>query len=95
MNDRIDHAAQAREALKAGRESVTKARIAAQQGWPDEADAHGKKAHGCWMQAQAEATLALVEQKRIQNLLTYIALPLSVHETESEAWLEVNEGLGL
>lgn len=71
MSARIDHAAEARRALEEGRESAAKAKTAAQAGYAAEADAHGKKAHGCWMQAQAEATLALVEQQRIANLLAY------------------------
>ena len=45
--------------------------------------------------AQVHATLALVEQQRIANLLTYIALPMEIHGTESDAWPEINDGLGL
>lgn len=37
-----------------------------------EADAQGKKAMGCWAQANAEATLALVEQLRVMNLATVL-----------------------
>ena len=47
------------------------------------------------LSAQVHATLALVEQQRIANLLTYIALPMEIHGTESDAWPEINDGLGL
>lgn len=39
--------------------------------------------------------LAAVEQQRIDNLMTYLKLPMRVHGTESEAWPQINEGLGL
>lgn len=45
--------------------------------------------------ALVHATLALVEQQRIANLIAYVALPMEVHGTESDAWPEINDGLGL
>lgn len=45
--------------------------------------------------AQVHATLALVEQQRIANLLAYMALSDRVLERESDAWSEIEEGLGI
>jgi hypothetical protein len=45
--------------------------------------------------AQVHATLAVDKQARITNLLTYFSAPASVHDTESDAWLGIHEGLGI
>lgn len=70
MSDRIDHAAEARRIMADGQSAVAHARDAAHNGNHRVADGYGAKAHGCWMQAQVHATLALVEQQRIVNLIT-------------------------
>lgn len=65
---RQDHAAEAARVLSDGRDATRKAKAYAQAGDCDKADAYGKKATGCWAQAQVHATLALVEQQRLANL---------------------------
>jgi hypothetical protein len=74
MSDRIDHVAEAARVMEAGRRAAVEAAAWAKHGSPERADGYGKKAHGCWMQAQAHATLALVEQQRIANRLMLAAL---------------------
>lgn len=69
MTARADHAAEAQRIMAAGERAAANARDAAHNGAHKIADGYGAKAHGCWMQAQVHATLALVEQQRIANLI--------------------------
>lgn len=66
---RIDHAEEARRIVADGETAALKLRTAHEMGDIDVADDYGKKAAGCWAQAQVHATLALVEQQRIANLI--------------------------
>lgn len=81
MSDRIDHAAEAAEWIAdapANADSDT-------EGW--------QAAIVCGLLAQAEATLALVEQQRLANLISLAALAgrEDVHEELAEA---AHESLG-
>ncbi len=60
MADRIDHAAEARKAIESAYPIALPY---------DSAEA---QYHGALMEAQVHATLALVEQQRIANLLSYV-----------------------
>ena len=62
-----DHAAQASSALDGGRLHLA---WAADAPTAPETNAHLQAAQAVFMAAQAEATLALVEQQRIANLIT-------------------------
>ena len=65
-------AAEARRLLAEGRLVVSRLK-AVRKWWSRRAaDDLGKQAVGIWAQAQAQATLALVEQQRIGNLITLI-----------------------
>lgn len=66
-----DRTAEAERILAEGQDAAHKAQAQARAGNPSRADNYGKKAHGCWMQAQAEATLALVEEQRTANLIAW------------------------
>lgn len=87
------HVDEAKRVLADGRAAAAEATRSARAGCPDTADAYGKKAHGCWMQAQAEATLALVEQQRIANLMAYIVLIGERPGAEDDT--QIREALGL
>lgn len=91
MTNRIDHAKNAEIILADGLTAVHKCHDAAHAGYRDKADDYGKKAMGCWAQAQAEATLALVEQQRIANL---IALAAGGHGGSMGFEHEATEALG-
>lgn len=65
----LDDGAVAADLLAEGVLVVEKLRAAAKAGDYFDADNYGKKAAGIWAQAQAHATLALVEQQRIANLI--------------------------
>lgn len=67
---RIDHVAEAARIMAEAQIAVGEARVAAHNGNHRVADGYGAKAHGCWMQAQVHATLALVEQQRIANIVS-------------------------
>lgn len=95
MSDRINHAAEARRVLGEGERTVAKIRKRRAMGDVAAADDYGKKAAGCWAQAQVHATLALVEQQRIANLIALsehqnppLHLPGALRD-------DVREGLGL
>ncbi|MCI2959519.1 hypothetical protein MN032_17680 [Agromyces atrinae] len=94
---RRDHASEAARVLIDGRVAVSKAKAHAQVGARERADDYGKKATGCWAQAQVHATLALVEQQRLANLITLRQADSDVlrdgewHEVEAA----IREGLGL
>lgn len=66
MTERIDHAAEAQRILAEGAAVVTKIRAALSEA---ERDGYGKKAAGCWAQAQAHATLAVAAELRTANLI--------------------------
>lgn len=66
MTERIDHAAEAQRILAEGAATVAKIRAALSE---KERDGYGKKAAGCWAQAQAHATLAVVAELRTANLI--------------------------
>ncbi len=72
MSERIGHAAVAEGILSAGQEVIGKIRDAHALGDRRAADDYGKKAMGCWAQAQVHATLALVEQQRLANILALV-----------------------
>lgn len=67
--ERVNHVAEAKRVMTDGEHAVGRARDAAANGNHRVADGYGAKAHGCWMQAQVHATLALVEQQRIANVI--------------------------
>ncbi|HEY9310262.1 MAG TPA: hypothetical protein VIP82_20860 [Microbacterium sp.] len=69
----VDHVHEATLILAEGEAAVEKLRDRHERGDFDAADDYGKKAAGCWTQAQAHATLALVEQHRIANLIAFVA----------------------
>lgn len=77
MSDRIDHAAEARKILDGPARR-----------WPDSADSQVEIAS-----AQVHATLALVEQQRIANVLAAAHLKGDVFEHEK--MLDIREALGL
>lgn len=60
--------------LAEGEDAVTKIREYHGKGDLSAAEDYGKKAAGCWAQAQVHATLALVEQKRIANTIALMQL---------------------
>lgn len=101
MSERIDHVAEARRIITEGESAVTRISAAFNDA---ERDRFGKKAAGCWTQAQVHATLALVEQQRIANLLTafntYERWPSrgegqSFNSVSERLGAELREGLGL
>jgi len=57
-----DHAVEAARILADGQDATSKAKAHARVGDRDKADDFGKKAIGCWAQAQVHATLALVDR---------------------------------
>ncbi|GLU91311.1 hypothetical protein [Agromyces sp. NBRC 114283] len=105
----VDHAAEARRIVADGEAAVGKLREAHEKGNYLIADEYGKKAMGCWAQAQVHATLALVEQQRIANLIALASLrvdpldfpplrhlaiePRDEHSVQPVA--TIREGLGL
>ena len=100
----VNHIEEARRVIAAGEESIAKLRSAHDLGDINEADDYGKKASGCWAQAQAHATLALVEQQRIANLLTFHALATTQaqhvlspadHERIDHVAVLIRDGLGI
>ncbi|MEX1078914.1 MAG: hypothetical protein WED09_07385 [Homoserinimonas sp.] len=88
----IDHKAEAERLLAKGREVVAELREAHSAGRIERADELGKQATGIWAQAQAEATLALVEQQRVGNLLALIE---PEDPRSYDCWPDIREGLGL
>lgn len=71
MTERIDHAIVAHHILDVGESAVRKLRAAHADQDHAAADDYGKQAMGCWAQAQVHATLALVEQQRIANIVAF------------------------
>lgn len=69
MGARFNHATLAEGILEVGQEVLGKLRDAHDLGDLVAAEDFGKKAMGCWAQAQVHATLALAEQQRIANLI--------------------------
>lgn len=106
MSAGIDHAEEAERALAVGADVVGKIRDAHHAGNMQAADDYGKKAMGCWAQAQAHATLALAEQQRIANLIAIganagqmVAAGIGSVESYLDVYKKINpqitEGLGL
>lgn len=105
--ERVNHVAEAKRVMTDGEHTVGRARDAAANGNHRVADGYGAKAHGCWMQAQVHATLALVEQQRIANLqaerrdLRARAIgrtddrAMEYRQTASSLDVEIREALGL
>lgn len=60
--------------MQAGISAANKARDYAKVSDAQIADGYGAKAHGCFMQAQVEASLAIAEQLRLSNLITLAKL---------------------
>ena len=79
MTERIDHASMARQAM-AALSDVRK---------PTPAEASV-----AFAAAQVHATLALVEQQRIANLIAYGQIDFKKSDAW-EVWEEIGEGLGL
>ena len=80
MSARIDHAAEALRVIAEGEDAARKAKEQARGGNPTRADNYGKKAHGCWAQAQVHATLALAEQQRIANVISLMQMQAEIDE---------------
>lgn len=102
--DRTDHAAESRRIVADGEAAVGKLREAHDSGNYLIADEYGKKAIGCWAQAQVHATLALVEQQRVANLIhladgARAEYNATYEQSTGEFFLDLNrqirEGLGL
>ncbi|MGX9348140.1 hypothetical protein [Microbacterium sp. KNMS] len=94
--ERIDHVAKANRIIAEGERAVAKVREEHDRGNYNLADDYGKKAMGCWAQAQVHATLALVEQQRIANIVrTGEHLTPSCPVDRERIAPEIREGLGL
>lgn len=80
-----DHADEARRILADGESAISKLRSAQHRGEASSADDYGKKAMGCWAQAQVHATLALAEQQRIANILSLARIESENSSTPTDA----------
>lgn len=67
-----NHADEARRILTEGENAVKNIRESLAEGQFTNADNYGKKAMGCWAQAQVHATLAVADQLRAQMLFTFL-----------------------
>lgn len=88
MSERIDHAAKAREILHELDAGVAEVENNLPHDWCGASDNEQWMVSATFAEAQVHATLALVEQQRIANLIAYEAYSLPTVQ-------QIRAGLGL
>ncbi|WP_350351915.1 hypothetical protein ABS642_00950 [Microbacterium sp. A8/3-1] len=94
MGAPVDHAELAAQILEVGQEVVGKIRESHEAGDLQAADDYGRKAMGCWAQAQVHATLALVEEQRVANLVALFQVPEDAAGLLSRAGVDFRHAAG-